>query len=186
MLRTVVFFVIAVDPFGAAIVLSRCTDRVTGAVFGLATAVALWSLAAGAGPWVLDRLDISPEAAAIAAGVVLLVPAVTLLASGDQLYLLGAGDRGGGWRAGIVPLAVPLLAGPAPLAVVAALAARRGRGDAFVAIAVAFAVAACTAWVATRRQRDERSLLEGIAGRAVGAAMVVVSFALIVDGVLGV
>jgi multiple antibiotic resistance protein len=184
MLRTIVFFVIAVDPFGAAVVLSRFVDRVTSALVGLAAAVALWSVAAGLGPWVLDRLDISPEAAAIAAGVVLLVPAVTLLASGDQLYLLG--DRAGGWRAGIVPFAVPLLAGPAPLAVVAALAARRGRGDAFVAIAVAFAIAACTSWVATRRQRDERSLREGIAQRAVGAAMVVVSFALIVDGVLGV
>jgi small neutral amino acid transporter SnatA (MarC family) len=184
MLRTVVFVAIAVDPFGAAVVLARFRERVRSAVTGLVVAAALLSVAAGAGPWVLDQLDISPEAAAIAAGVVLLVPAATLLVRGDQLSL--AGDRAGGRRRGVVPIAVPLLAGPAPLAVVAALAARRGRGDAFVAVAVAIAVAAATFGAAVRQRRDARSLLEGLAGRGVGAAMVFVAFALIVDGVLGV
>jgi small neutral amino acid transporter SnatA (MarC family) len=184
MLRTVLFVVVAVDPFGAAVVLARFRERVVCGVTGLVAAALLLGVAAAAGPWALDRLDISPEAAAIAAGVVLLVPAATLLVRGDQLYL--AGDRAGGRRRGVVPIAVPLLAGPAPLAVVAALAARRGRGDAFVAVAVAFVVTAVTLSTATRRRRDERSLLEGIAGRGVGAAMVFVSFALMVDGVLGV
>jgi small neutral amino acid transporter SnatA (MarC family) len=157
MLRTVLFVVVAVDPFGAAVVLARFRERVRCAITGLVVAAALLSV---------------------------LVPAATLLVRGDQLYL--AGDRRGGRRRGAVPLAVPLLAGPAPLAVVAALGARRGRGDAFVAVAVALAVAAGTLWAAARQHRAERSLLEGIAGRGVGAAMVFVAFALIVDGVLGV
>jgi multiple antibiotic resistance protein len=184
MARTILFVVVAVDPFGAAVVLARFAERRRCAATGLLVAAALTSLAGAAGPWLLDQLDVSPESAAIAAGVILLVPAATLLVRGDQLYL--AGDRRGGRRRGVVPLAVPLLAGPAPLAVVAALAARRGRGDAFAGLGVALAIAAATLWTATRQRREERSLLEGVAGRGIGAAMVFVSFALIVDGVLGV
>ncbi len=184
MVRTILFVVVAIDPFGAAVVLARFRERVACAITGLAVAAVLLVVAVAAGRWLLDALDISPEAAAIAAGVVLLVPAMTLLVNGDQLYLVG--DRRGGRRRGVVPLAVPLLAGPAPLAVVVALAARRGRGDAFVAITVAIAVAALTCWAAARQRRAERTLLEGVAGRGVGAVMVLVSFTLIVDGVLGV
>jgi hypothetical protein len=81
-----------------------------------------------------------------------------------------------------------LLAGPAPLLVVAALAARDGRGEVAAGVVVAVVLAALGAGIARRRARVDqpRSIGEGVAGRAVGAAMVLVGFTLIVDGVLGV
>jgi multiple antibiotic resistance protein len=185
-LRTVLFVVIAVDPFGASVVLSRLRERREAGVVAVIGAGILLALACALGPSLLDGLDISAEAAEITAGIVLLVPALTLLAQGDQLLLLG--DAAGGWRRGLVPLAMPLLSGPAPLLVVAALAARRGRGEVAAGVAVAVVLAAVGAGVARRRGRPDapRSIGEGIAGRAVGAAMVLVGFTLIVDGVLGV
>jgi multiple antibiotic resistance protein len=185
-LRTVLFVVVAVDPFGTYVVLARMRERRDAGAVAVVAAGVLLALACALGPSLLDALDISAEAAEITAGIVLLVPALTLLARGDQLLLLG--DAAGGWRRGLVPLAVPLLAGPAPLLVVAALAARWGRGDVAVGVVVAVALAAVAAGVAVRRARvdEPRSIGEGIAGRAVGAAMVLVGFTLIVDGVLGV
>jgi multiple antibiotic resistance protein len=189
-LRTLLFVVIAVDPFGAAVVVARLRDRVTAAVAAVAVSAALLLLACAAGPWLLGRLDISAEAAEIAAGVVLLVPALALCARGDQMFL--AGDRSGGWRGGIVPVALPLLAGPAPLSVVVALGARRGRGDVAAAVSIAVVLSAIALFVATRRASNavavpaEPSTIERVAGRFVGAAMVLVAFALVVDGVLGV
>jgi multiple antibiotic resistance protein len=185
-LRTVLFVAVAVDPFGAFVVLSRQRERRDAGAVAVIGAGVLLALACLLGPSLLDGLDISAEAAEIAAGIVLLVPALTLLAQGDQLLLLG--DAAGGWRRGLVPLAVPLLAGPAPLLVVAALAARWGRGEVAAGVVVAVALAAVGAGVALRRSRVDvaRSIGEGIAGRAVGAAMVLVGFTLIVDGVLGV
>jgi small neutral amino acid transporter SnatA (MarC family) len=81
---------------------------------------------------------------------------------------------------------LPLLGGPGPIAVVAALAARRGRGDVAIAVAVAVALAAVSTYVAATQPRDQPSLVERVVGRFVGAAMVLVAFTLIVDGVLGV
>jgi multiple antibiotic resistance protein len=185
-LRTVLFVVVAVDPFGASVVLARMRERREAGAVGVVIAGVVLAIACAGGPALLDGLDISAEAGEIAAGIVLLVPALTLLVQGDQLVLLG--DAAGGWRRGLVPVAVPLLAGPAPVLVVAALAARRGRGDAAAGVVVAVVLAAVGALVAVRRARVEvpRSIGEGIAGRAVGAAMVLVGFTLIVDGVLGV
>jgi multiple antibiotic resistance protein len=182
--KTVLYIVVAVDFFGAATLVARLRDRRRTAIVGLATGAVLLVLAFALGPEVLDGLDISAEAAQIAAGIVLLVPAFALLGMGDELYLLG--NRAGGPRAGLVPVAVPFLAGPAPLFVVAAQAAREGRGPVAIGIVVALAVGAATLAFATARPRDDRSVVEGVTGRVLGAAMALVSFSLIVDGVLAV
>jgi multiple antibiotic resistance protein len=186
-LRTVVFVLVAVDGFGAAMVTARVRGPARSVGVALATASGLLFLASLAGPSVLDGLDISTEAAEIAAGVVLLVPALTLLFRGDELFLVDDAERAAtGWRAGIVPVAVPLLAGPAPLSVVAALAARHGRADVEIALSVTMAITLVALLFAMRHPRRERTRTEAIAGHFVGAAMVLVAFALVVDGVLGV
>jgi multiple antibiotic resistance protein len=182
--KTIVYVVIAIDWFGAATLVARLRERRSTAVVGLAVAAVLLALACGLGPEVLDGLDISPEAAQIAAGIVLLVPAFALLGMGNELYLLGEGA--GGPRTGVVPVAIPFLAGPAPLLVVAAQAAREGRGSTTLGIVVALVLAGAALAFAVARPRGEGSVVEGVAGRVVGAAMVLVSFSLIVDGVLAV
>jgi small neutral amino acid transporter SnatA (MarC family) len=182
--KTVLYVVVAVDAFGAYAVVARLRDRTTTARAAWVTAALLLGLACVAGPWLLDRLDISAEAAQIAAGAVLAVPALTLLVFGDQLFLVG--DAAGGRARGVVPVAVPLLAGPAPWLVVAASAARHGRGDAVIGVAVALALSALALAAASRFARDKRSVAEGVAGRCVGAAMVFVAFALVADGVLAI
>jgi multiple antibiotic resistance protein len=150
----------------------------------VAAAAVLLVAAALAGPSLLDGLDVSAEAAEIAAGIVLLVPAFTLLARGDHLFLLRDDTSSG---AAVLPLSVPLLAGPAPLAVVAALGAAQGRGDALAGALVAVAVAAVLCLLLPARQGGvSRPLVQRVAGRFMGAAMVFVAFAMIVDGVLGV
>jgi multiple antibiotic resistance protein len=187
-LRTVAFVVIAVDAFGAAMVAARLRNAARSTGIALVTASTLLFAASLVGPSLLDALAISDEAAEIAAGVVLLVPALTLLFRGDELFLVGDTEAEGpaAWRAGVVPLALPLLAGPAPLAVVAALAARDDRGEAAIGVTVAMVVASAALVVAVRHRRDRRTILEAITGHFVGAAMVFVAFALVVDGVLGV
>jgi len=186
--RTVVFVVIAVDAFGAAMVAARLRHAARRVGVALVIASALLFAASVVGPSLLDALDISDEAAEIAAGVVLLVPALTLLFRGDELFLVGDTEAEGSaaQRAGVVPLALPLLAGPAPLAVVVALAARNDRGEAAIGVTVAMVVASAALVVAVRHRRERRTILEAITGHFVGAAMVFVAFALVVDGVLGV
>ena len=195
LVQVIVFVLVAVDPLGAGVVAAALPDRRSVVPVALAAAGVLLFAAALAGPSLLDALDISAEAAEIAAGIVLLVPAGTLLWRGDHLYLLReqpptprppATGRGASASA-VLPLALPLLAGPAPLMVVAAAGAVAGRGDAVVAAAVALATAAlaCTT-MPPRAPGAGRSLARRVAGRFVGAAMVLVAFSWIVDGVLAV
>jgi small neutral amino acid transporter SnatA (MarC family) len=107
---------------------------------------------------VLDALDLSPEGFWISAGIVLLVPAFGRLGRGITHDV----------------------AGPAAVLVAMAVATRDGTGGALVAVAVACA-AALVAFTFVAEQR-----WVAIAERVVGAAMVVVAFDLIRDGVIAV
>jgi small neutral amino acid transporter SnatA (MarC family) len=191
-LRSAVFVIVATDTFDSALFVARVRARVAAGVAGLVGAAVLLAVACTWGPTLLDHLRITAEAAEIAAGVVLLVPALTLCVTGQQLTLLecepaDASGWQGGWRGGLVPVALPFLAGPAPLAVVVALADRQGRGDVAFAVTLALVVAAAVVALACGRPRAGAiSVGARVAGRFVGAATVLVAFALIVDGVLGV
>jgi small neutral amino acid transporter SnatA (MarC family) len=107
---------------------------------------------------VLDALDLSPEGFWIAAGIVLLVPAFGRLGRGITHDV----------------------AGPGAVLVAMAVATRDGTGDALVAVAVA-CVATLVACTFVRGQRWVAA-----AERVIGAAMVVVAFDLIRDGVIAV
>jgi len=143
---------VAVDPLGLARTWPKRLE-VAGIV-----AVVL-ALAASLAGTVLDALDLSPEGFWIAAGIVLLIPAISRLGQGLTRDV----------------------AGPAAVLVTMALATRDGVGPTMVAVAVTSAVTLLLTtlvdtsgrWVAT-------------AERVIGAAMVVVALDLIRDGVIAV
>jgi len=192
---TAVLVAVAADPVGAMVVAPAALARV-GAAGSTARRVAAVTAGAGLGLWVLaalvsgplfDAADVSPESAQIAAGLVLLVPAFHMVAAGHQRELVDEAPAGAvpWWRVALVPLAVPVVAGPAQLAVAAALAGRRGvvvtvgaaaLAAAVVALAVAAGPSVCrrAGWAPT------------VFGRLAGAAMAVAAFDLVADGVLAV
>jgi small neutral amino acid transporter SnatA (MarC family) len=149
-MTTVLAVLIAVDPIGFGRVWPR--RRIAAPIVALALLVA--TLAARS---TLDALDLSPEGFWIAAGIVLLVPALSRLVS----------------------TATRDVAGPAAVLVTMALATRDGR----VPTAVGAVVAAVAVLVATWRPPGRWA---PIAERVVGALMVVVAFDLVRDGVLAV
>lgn len=149
-MTTVLALLIAVDPVG----LGRTWPR-RPVVAVLVTAV-LTAAALLAQP-VLDSLDLSPEAFWIAAGALLLVPALN--------RFVNAGTRD--------------VAGPAGVVVAIALATRDGRRVALVASAAAGVVVLAASHLPLGRWTPT-------AERVIAAAMVVVAFDLIRDGVIAV
>jgi small neutral amino acid transporter SnatA (MarC family) len=106
---------------------------------------------------VLDALDLSAEGYWIAAGLVLLVPACSRLARGTTRDV----------------------AGPAGVAVAMALATRDGTGITLVAVAVTALTALALSFAPLGRWAP-------VVERVVGAAMVVIAFDLVRDGVIAV
>jgi hypothetical protein len=150
-MSAVVALLIAVDPLG----LARTWPR--RPVVAAVVAVVLGLAVVAADP-VLDALDLSPEGFWIAAGLVLLVPA------------LG--------RFGRAP--THDVAGPGAVLVAMAVATRDGTGAALAGAAVA-TVAVLAATLLVRPGRWQR-----VAEWCIGAAMVVIAFDLIRDGVIAV
>ena len=152
MIGAVFALLVAVDPLGIARTWPR---RLQAVAIGAAVLLAATALADP----VLDVLDISPEGFWIAAGIVLLVPALSRLLRGTTNDV----------------------AGPAAVLVAMALAMRDGVGDTLVAVAITVLVTA----FATRLM-DPQARWLSVAERVVGASMVVVAFDLIRDGVIAV
>ena len=130
---------------------------------------------------ILDWLRISPGAAELAAGLVVLVPALDLLWQGPAGRVaanpVARPLRLGGW-----PYGVPLLAGPAAVAGVIAWAAEFGRGATIggAALATVVTTGLVAAWTHPPRGRTARAF-----GAFTAVAMALVAFDLIHDGVFG-
>lgn len=145
------------------------------AAIGLGTAGAILVLAAALAEPLLNLLDIAPETFRIAAGIVLApVGIAALLRPGG-----GEAPLEESWRAGIAPVGLPLLAGPAALAVAISLGADDGFGVTVAAFVPALIVAALgVAW----RGRGWSAGLDA-AARLLGALLVALAAGLVVDGV---
>jgi small neutral amino acid transporter SnatA (MarC family) len=149
------------------------------AIGGAAGGLLVYLVSLASGP-LLDAFDVSAPAFRIAAGAVgAIAGAVALVrpAPSPEPALSGRG-------AALVPVAVPLVAGPA--LVVLALSAHADRGAGVVALALAIAVG-LLAIVATRVGVD------GVSGRtlrwatrATAAAAVVAAVLLVIDGIFAV
>ena len=150
-MTTVFALLIAVDPIGFGRVWSRrwIAAPIVTAVLLVATVL---------GRTTMDALDLSPEGFWIAAGIVLLVPALSRLVTSTTRDV----------------------AGPAAVLVAMALATRDGR----VPTAVGAVVAGAAVLLATWQPLPGRWAT--VAERVLGALMVVVAFDLVRDGVLAV
>ena len=122
----------AVAPFGALPVFIDARVEVAGQrriIAGMCVvAFLLMGVAVlAAGPF-LEWLDVSPENFQLAAGLIMLPQALQLLVRGRTLAAEGS--------AGLLPLAVTLLAGPASIAAAMSYGARFGEGTAAEASAL--------------------------------------------------
>lgn len=177
--RAVVGMFAAVAPFGALPVFLDArvsADHRTRAIsLMLAAAFLLLGVAVLAGDPFLDWMDISPENFQLAAGVIMLPQALQLLWRGRSLSDAGPGT--------IVPLAAPLLAGPASLAAAMSYGTRFGESDAIGATAVVLIATAGLLLASDWIGRKVSPAMIGLFGRLNGALLAVIAIELAVDGV---
>jgi len=179
-----VALVAAVDPGRVALGVPR-RDRsrreigVVAAIGGLAGGLVVYVVSLASGP-LLDAIDVSVPAFRIAAGAVAAIAGAIALARPAPSPEPALPGRG----AALVPVAVPLVAGPA--LVFLALSAHADRGAGVVAVSLAIAVAVL-AIVAIQVRVD------GVSGRtlrwatrATAAAAVVAAVLLVIDGIFAV
>jgi multiple antibiotic resistance protein len=186
-LRTAVLLVVLFEPVSAAIGLRDLTrartERARRTVVGAGAVVALAVLAALAliADPLLDALDISDPAAALAAGLVVTVLALDLLVQGPAGRVRDATDASA-VRLGLFPYGVPLLAGPGTAAAVIAWAPARGAGTVTAAAGLATVVVTlvCLVWRRPPSGRNARVL-----GAFAAVATALVAADLVRDGIFG-
>jgi multiple antibiotic resistance protein len=165
-------FIAAVNPPAVVLALERRDAK--AAALGGAVAAVLVLLAALLGEDLLAALDIEPESFRIAAAIVMAISGCAAL-----LRLRTAAPAPAGWQAGIFPLAVPLLGGPAVLVAAVSYGVDEGAGPALAAALPVIAVAAALTLYPVARWRPAA---DGLA-RILGALLVVVAAGLAIDGV---
>jgi small neutral amino acid transporter SnatA (MarC family) len=148
------------------------------AVGGLVAGTAVVILAALSGP-LRDALDVSRPALRIAVGVIAAATGVV-----DLVRRAPAGEPAlGGWRAALVPVAVPVVARPALLLMAISAGADQGAGVAAGAAAVA---AGALMALAVAPPEGVSRTASSWAGALLGACLVAAGAALVVNGVLDV
>jgi multiple antibiotic resistance protein len=179
--RILVVFVAAINAPAVALAMrgwgERGDDRtrLAVAVVGLATAFALFLPAALAGDALLDLLDVAPETFRIAAGIVMVTSGTAVVWRGEA----AVEGAGGGWLAGVFPLGLPLLAGPAALAAAISYGVDEGSGKTLGALAAPLLLG--FVFVVVRAGRWPGAM--GAVSRALGALLVVAAVGLIVEGI---
>jgi small neutral amino acid transporter SnatA (MarC family) len=176
--------VLALNPARAAFGVPRA-GRSPRTVVGVAAlggaigALAVCAVAAVGGP-LLEALDVSEPSFRIAAGI------VAGLAGAADLFRRPAPSEPAlaGWRAALIPVAVPVVARPALL--VLALGAGADRGVLVSAGAMAAGIALLTALTAGCPTEGTGGRLLRWAGRLLAALLVACGVVLAVDGVLDV
>ena len=185
-LRLVVVFVAAINPAAVALAMAmpaKSTRSVKSAMarrwqvpaIGAGLAAVLYAAAVFGAEPLLDWLQIEPESFRVAAGVVMATVGVYTVWSGR----LGDYAQGAGAQAGLFPLGLPLLAGPAGLIAALSYSVDKGAGKTAGAICVGVIVAVA---VVTLRPAKAGPALDGVA-RVTGALLVAVAAGLIVSGV---
>jgi small neutral amino acid transporter SnatA (MarC family) len=148
--------------------------RVRPLLIGALIVVALTAVFVVAATSILDALDITDETWRIGSGIVVgLVGIVTVVfpSAGDEPVL-------GGWAASLVPVAFPLLITPQLVALAVVFGATESFGLAFVMAVVAIAAA-----VVAGLMRVAHASLWRATSRLLGALLVIVAIALVVEGI---
>jgi multiple antibiotic resistance protein len=187
--RATFALVLAVAPLGALPIFAAYLREVSsemrlrGAIGVGALSFALLTVTVLIGDPFLDWIDVSPENFQIAAGVLIAPVALRLLITGDSMITPREADGPMPRRAWLIPLAFPLIVGPASLAAALSYGTRFGEGEtiAAAAVAAAFALLACA--FALPLTRSIGNLAVGALGRLNGALLMIIVVELIVDGV---
>jgi small neutral amino acid transporter SnatA (MarC family) len=172
--------VLALNPARAAFGVPRAGRAPRTAAFGGAIGgLAVCAVAAAGGP-LLDALDVSEPSFRIAAGL------IAVLAGVADLFRRPPPPEPAlaGWRAALIPVAIPLVARPA--LVVLALGAGADRGVLGSAGAMAVGVALLVGITAGWPTEGPRGRVLRWAGRLLGVALVAGGVLLAIDGVLDV
>jgi multiple antibiotic resistance protein len=189
-LRATVSLFAVIDPLGSILVFDAATrkasqgERRQAALLTVSVAFFLLTLFTLAGNEVLEFLDISAASFQIAAGVLLVFPALRLVERGDPLATPAEGVEVSPLQAAIVPLAIPLLAGPAALATATAYATRYGTAETIAAVATVLGITLVLflagAWIL---EQLGQGVLRAVA-RMIGVLLMAIAVDLIATGVL--
>jgi small neutral amino acid transporter SnatA (MarC family) len=157
----------AANPFRAAAA-SPTSDRLRAVFVGVVvTSIAVVAAAAGSGP-LLDAIDVTGPSARIAAGI-----ALAAVAAKDVFASPPKAEPGlSGWKAGIVPLALPVMFSPALALIAIAGASERGVVVTTLVLLVALVVAGLAALRPPSGGLRRFVGIVGVLGIAVGALVV--------------
>ena len=191
-LRCLVGMFAVVAPFGALATLIPAGRRNPDAdgqgwgpsprwpvAFSPPAAFAVLAVAALLNGPVLDALKVSPESFQFAAGAVMAPLAVRLMLAGNSMPAPEGPPPGYAW---LVPLAVPLLAGPSSIIAAISYAARFGAGDAILASAIVATLTAALFALSDRFDRLPLIVVQTIS-RLSGGLLVLIAVELAIDGV---
>lgn len=177
-----------VDPIGNLPIFAILTAalapraRLGVAAISVGAAGALLVLATFYGRFALRVLNISIESFQIAAGVLLLLPAIRLVDRGVLIDPAEAStDRGIVSRA-LVPLAIPLLAGPGAIATAVVYGETRGGGVTVVAIVAVLTLTLALLALTTRIVRLVGETGLRVMAKVVGILLTAIAVQLIVGG----
>ena len=147
----------------------------------LAIAYAVLVLFLLLGKWLLSFLGLEPEAVSIAGGIVLFIIALRMIFPGDA-SLSGEQIEGEPF---VVPLAIPLVAGPSALATLLLLQSARGStpGSLMIALTIAWTISGAILLSSTAlyRMLGERGLIA--MERLMGMLLVMVAVQMLLNGV---
>lgn len=133
------------------------------------------------GKWLLSFLGLEPEAVSIAGGIVLFIIALRMIFPGDA-SLSGEQIEGEPF---VVPLAIPLVAGPSALATLLLLQSARGStpGSLMIALTIAWTISGAILLSSTAlyRMLGERGLIA--MERLMGMLLVMVAVQMLLNGV---
>ncbi len=191
-ISTFTTLVVIADPFGNLPIFMALTshmtraERNTAAWQATATSFGVLAVFAVFGKWIMSFLHISPEAMQLSGGLLLLLVALQLLTGYES-------DPGGPGTANValVPLGVPLLAGPGSIVAVmmSARDAMTGHGG-ILAVAAALILVHIVEWISMRFANPISALLgEGgiiFLTRISGMLLAAIATQLMITGVLAV
>ncbi len=185
--RAIVAFFAIIDPPGNVLVFYLLTEhlayrqRLQVALVAVVAAGALLTLFALSGREALAFLGISAESFRVAAGLLLLVPAYRLVAAGQPLDHVER-EAASPIELALVPLAMPLIAGPGALATTIAFTEVRGAPATILAFTVVLALSfAAFAAAGLLLEWLGRALLRLIS-RLVGILLFTIAVEFVLDG----
>ncbi|MCC6421282.1 MAG: MarC family protein [Gemmataceae bacterium] len=184
--RAAVGFFAVVDPIGNVLAFNVLTagsperSRRLIAVISILVAFALLAVFTLAGGEVLDFLGISFASFQISAGILLVLTAIRLVEHG-ALYEGGAAE-GGALEAAVVPLAIPLIAGPGTLALSTSYSTQFGTGLTLAAAATVLAATLAVFLAAGVLERVVHPAALRAIARMVGVLLMAIAVDFIVSG----